>query len=258
MSNLSRHRGSAPIAKLVDVLTRPGRSLRSRARTVYERHWLKMPPRHSNPYATHTPIFMCLSRLLNVSNVLEFGSGLFSTPAWLVSNNGHIKYVESYENDGEWAAEVKEKLAGDSRVNLVTVNGRMGDAAIQVDVDSFQLTIVDDSTRPEERLATIKAVAAQRPSRTVTAIHDFEHPTYRHAANSGFEHTYRFTCVNPNVGVAWNGSRDLLKALRGIEQEIRLSLDSLAIEDVDAWVEFADQNVKAFVEKSNSMQSQAA
>ena len=161
-------------------------------------------PRSLNDYATHIPILIGLARLREVRSVLEFGCGNYSTLTFLNrSAFPHLERLHSIENDDSWAATIQEAAQHDRRWSLQLVEGEISDAVPNLDLEAFDLILIDDSKTCAQRAATIRAVARKQPQHPLIAIHDFEVDEYREAA-SGFKHRHRFRAYNPETGVVGN------------------------------------------------------
>src|SRR6185369_14608287 len=159
-------------------------------------------PRALKDYATHIPILIGLARLRKVRSVLEFGCGHYSTLTFLnASAFPHLERLHSIENDDSWAQTIEEVAGSDLRWRLQLVKGEISESVAELDLESFDLILIDDSKISEQRAATIRAVAAKEPKHPWIVIHDFEFGEYRRAA-SAFPHRYRFRAYNPETGVA--------------------------------------------------------
>src|ERR1051325_6955780 len=160
--------------------------------------------RSSNPYATHIPVLVGLSKLLPFSRVAEFGCGQYSTLTFLNRQVfPHLEKLDSFETDSEWLAKMEEQVGRDSRLDLRHVRGEMSKKAETVEVDSYDLVFIDDSTSSEERAETIRMIASKRARLTVVIVHDFEVKLYQQAAGL-FNNRFRCTVLNPNTGILWN------------------------------------------------------
>jgi hypothetical protein len=161
-------------------------------------------PRSLNDYATHVPILVGLARLRKIRNVLEFGCGHYSTLTFLnASAFPDLERLHSVENDDVWAATMQEAAKDDRRWTLQIVNGEIAESVADLDLESFDLILIDDSKTSGQRAATIRAVSRKQPQRPWIVIHDFEVEEYREAA-SGFKHRHRFRAYNPETGVVAN------------------------------------------------------
>ena len=161
-------------------------------------------PRALNDYATHVPILVGLSRMRKIRRVLEFGCGRYSTLTFLNRSAFlHLERLHSIENDDSWATNIRQVAQHDDRWTLQLVNGEIADAVADLDLESFDLILIDDSKTSAQRAATIRAVARKQPRHPWIVIHDFEVEEYRQAA-SAFKHRQRFRAYNPETGVVAN------------------------------------------------------
>jgi predicted O-methyltransferase YrrM len=178
-------------------------------------------PRAANDYATHIPILIGLARLREIRSVLEFGCGHYSTLTFLNrSAFPQLERLHSIENDGSWVQTIREAAKDDRRWTLQVVDGEIFESVSELDLESFDLILIDDSKTSAQRAATIRAVAAKQPQRPLIAIHDFEVGEYRDAA-SGFKHRHRFRAYNPETGVLANRSLDLRSLNRSLKQNAK-------------------------------------
>jgi len=192
-------------------------------------------PRALKDYATHIPILIGLARLRKVRSVLEFGCGHYSTLTFLnASAFPHLERLHSIENDDSWAQTIEEAAGSDLRWRLQLVKGEISESVAELDLESFDLILIDDSQISEQRAATIRAVAAKEPKHPWIVIHDFEFGEYRRAA-SAFPHRYRFRAYNPETGVV--GIRvDEWKALdRVIKSKAKLLEPDATMQWIDSF-----------------------
>jgi len=195
--------------------------LDSKFQELRDRYLLRLPARAQNPYLTHVPILLAAGHWWQIRRVLEFGCGEFSTKLFLDSRCfPELEQLQSYENDQQWAERVWELVGENPRLNLHLVDGPVANAVRGIDFESFDLILIDDSSSGRERCETIRAVAAAQPKRAIVIIHDFEYLPYRQAASS-FRHRYRFTGMNPNIGMLWNGASVRRRSLRILNRTLR-------------------------------------
>ena len=160
-------------------------------------------PRAVNDYATHIPILIGLGRIREIKSVLEFGCGHYSTLTFLNrSAFPQLKKLESIENDVLWAKAIRQ-ATGDERWTLKLINGEIASSVTDLDLEQFDLILIDDSKTSAQRSATIRAVARKQPQRPWILIHDYEVNEYRMAA-SGFKYRYVFKTYNPETGMVSN------------------------------------------------------
>ena len=161
-------------------------------------------PRARNDYATHVPILIGLARLREIRNVLEFGCGYYSTLTFL--NRAafpHLERLQSVENDASWAETIHEAAKSDERWTLQLVRRAIADSISSLDLEAFDLVLIDDSKTSTQRSATIRAVAGKQPQRPWIVIHDFEIEEYRRAS-AGFKQRHAFKAYNPETGILSN------------------------------------------------------
>ena len=196
-------------------------------------------PRALNDYATHIPVLIGLARLRKIRNVLEFGCGRYSTLTFLNrAGFPHLERLHSIENDESWASKIQKATEHDPRWSLQVVNGEIRESIADLDLEAFDLILIDDSKTSAQRAATIRATARKQPQHAWIVIHDFEVAEYREAA-SGFKHRQCFRAYNPETGVVANCDRiDQWKALnRAIRRKARM-LEPDALEHWSSSLEF--------------------
>ncbi len=187
-------------------------------------------PRAVNDYATHVPVLVGLARLREIRHVLEFGCGHYSTLTFLNrSAFPHLERLHSIENDDAWAQTIQD-AANDARWTLQLVNGEISESVAALDLESFDLILIDDSKTSSQRAATIRAVAAKQPQRALIVIHDFEIDEYRVAA-SAFKQHHRFRAYNPETGVLSNSALDM----RALNRSLKQNAKALEPDDIKAW-----------------------
>ena len=120
------------------------------------------------------------------TNQAASGGGYYSTLTFL---NGsafpHLERLHSIENDDSWAVTIQEAAKDDHRWSLQLVNGEIAESVANLELESFDLILIDDSRTSAQRAATIRAIARKQPQRPWIVIHDFEVKEYRRAA-AGF------------------------------------------------------------------------
>lgn len=191
------------------------------------------PPRALNDYATHIPILIGLARTREIRSVIEFGCGKYSTLTFLnAAAFPHLERLQSVENDDTWAATIEDAANADPRWTLQLVNGEIADTVRDIDLEAFDLILIDDSKTSAQRAATIRAVARKQPQHPVIVIHDFEVEEYRRAA-SAFKHRQRFRGYNPETGVVGNR----VVEWKAIEQIIRSKAKVFEPDALERWAE---------------------
>jgi len=188
-------------------------------------------PRARNDYATHVPILIGLARMREIKSVLEFGCGHYSTLTFL---NGaafpHLARLQSIENDVSWA-ETMQASVNDDRWVLDLVNSEIAGSVRDLDLEAFDLILIDDSKTSAQRASTIRAIAARQPQRPWIVIHDFEVEEYRKAA-MGFKQRHTFKVYNPQTGLVYNKASDVKPLSRLLKEKSK----TLEPDDVDSWI----------------------
>lgn len=181
------------------------------------------------------PVLIGLARIREVRNVLEFGCGQYSTLTFLnLAVFPHLERLESVENDAAWAKTIHETAKNDSRWTLHLVNGEISDSVSTLDLEAFDLILIDDSQTSDQRVCTIREVANRAPHRPWVVIHDFEVDDYRRAA-SGFRQSHRFRAYNPNTGLLWNNTTHARRA-KSIDRIIKANAQTLEPDDIPRWL----------------------
>jgi hypothetical protein len=188
--------------------------------------------RARNDYSTHVPILMALASIREIRSVLELGCGYYSTLTFLNrSAFPHLERLQSIENDTSWAEIIQASAQDDQRWALKLVDGGIADAVTHLDLEAYDLILIDDSKSSAQRAATIRAVAACEPQRPWIVIHDYEVDEYRDAA-SGFKHRYRFKTYNPQTGLVCNQSAEVKRLGRILTENKQLEPD-----DLERWIQ---------------------
>ncbi|MGN6413380.1 hypothetical protein [Flexivirga sp.] len=189
--------------------------------------------RHDDPFATHLPILTAVGVSQRVTSVLELGSGVLSTPAWLDRRLfPHLERLVSYEDDPVWLKEVETAVGSDPRCELRLVD-RVRES-VPSDLSEFDVVFIDDSQTVPERSETIAAVAATRPN-SIVVNHDFEQRNYGKTVRGQYDHVRRVDTFTPQTGVCWNDtssmdSAKLESALALVEQN-----REIPPRDFEAW-----------------------
>ncbi len=197
-------------------------------------------PRALNDYATHVPILIGLARLREIKSVLEFGCGYYSTLTFL--NRAafpDLQGLESVENDTSWAETIHEAAKSDERWTLKLVSRDIADSVSAIDLEAFDLILLDDSKTSAQRCATIRAVARKQPQRPWIVIHDFEIDEYRRAAAS-FKHRHTFKAFNPETGVVSNNPIQLKPLNRTIKAKSR----TLDADQTGRWIRSLSASIR--------------
>ncbi len=187
-----------------------------------------------NDYATHVPVLIGLARMREIRSVLELGCGHYSTLTFLNRVAfPHLERLHSIENDAAWATALREEVKHDDRWTLNLVNGEISENLKALDLESFDLLLIDDSQTSVQRIATIRTVAARQPQHPWIAIHDFEFADYQQAA-SGFRHRFRFRAYNPETGLLWNNANRPVNP-KSLARLLKHNTKTLQPDDIQGW-----------------------
>lgn len=192
-------------------------------------------PRALNDYATHVPILIGLARLREIRSVLEFGCGYYSTLTFLNrSAFPHLERLQSVENDASWAETIHEAAKSDERWILKLVRREIADSVPALDLEAFDLVLIDDSKNSTQRSATIRAVADKHPQRSWIVIHDFEVGEYRRAA-ADFKQRHSFKAFNPETGVLSNRPTQVTQ-WKFLDRTIKARSRTLEADQTAQWI----------------------
>jgi hypothetical protein len=131
-------------------------------------------------WGTHVNLLKVIGA--DAKTVLELGTGRWSTPLFLDrSYYPNLEELVSVENDAEWAETTK---TDDPRHRLMVMPEPIEAFLGIIDLDKFDIVMIDNSSSPERRIDTIKYVSTH-PSRSMVVMHDYDYAPYRDAV-SGF------------------------------------------------------------------------
>ena len=191
--------------------------------------------RHADPVATHVPILIGIASGMNVKRVLELGSGENSTPTFLDrAAFPELEELVTLENDEEWAERMAEPIARDDRATLRLVSS-VSEAVNDMDLERFDVVLLDDSSTLAEREATIRSVATADRQATLTVVHDFEIFEYRYAARA-FRHRVVFDAMTPQTAVCWQDSTVDGGFLKDLRWRITEHVEDIAPSDRSVWI----------------------
>ena len=192
-------------------------------------------PRANNDYSTHVPILIGLASIREIRNVLELGCGQYSTLTFL--NRAafpHLEHLQSVENDAAWAETINAFAKSDKRWLLNCVDGEIAESISALDLEAFDLILIDDSRTAEQRASTISAISRKDPRRAWVVIHDYEVNEYRRAA-SGFRQRQAFKVYNPWTGLVWNSVTASRRA-KSLDRVLKGHGKTLEPDDIEGWI----------------------
>lgn len=186
-------------------------------------------------FASHLPILIGLAGILRVRKVLELGCGTFSTPTLLSRRCfPHLEKLDSLETERTWIEKAAEIVGRDPRWTPTAVGGSMASCIPDLNLENYDLVLVDDSHSYEERARTIRAIAERKPPTGLYLIHDFEAPVYQTASRK-FAYRFTFDALLPNTGANWNQDVINSRHFTELNNKIRSFAQNLKSLDVTAW-----------------------
>jgi hypothetical protein len=225
------------ITDLCSAMINRFRAVYSAAR-VGVRDWiLGCPPRSQNPYATHVPYLVGVVGLTRPRRVLELGSGVFSTLTLVEpSLCPSVELVDSYEDDLEWFESMESRLRNNGRAHLHLVSSPIASTIAAIDLNLYDLVIVDDSRTCAERSRTLRSVFSQWSSLKVSMVHDFEIDEYQHAVSCPLERMI-FTGYQPCTGVLWRKDYIARARLHELKRTVAAYSQHLDVANAAGWRE---------------------
>ncbi len=210
---------------------------------LYERS-ISLSERSNEPYATHVPILVGVAAAFKSESIIEFGSGTFSTLAFLNETAfPFIRRVDSYENDQKWFNQVRKELTRGARVNLHFVEGEMHQAVGAANPTNADLIFIDDSPTAIARVPTVREVARRCGVQPIVILHDNDLWRLR-LASRRFENRISFNTFNPQCCVMWHGHPERMSALRRIRHVIRQYSTNIPLTNIEAWMQAFKKELK--------------
>lgn len=210
-----------------------------RLRRRFVSRWLRYKPNRSAiPFATHIPVLVGLSKIIQPSLILELGCGEYSTPTFLNKETfPSLEKLDSIETDADWRSRILN-MVDDQRLTIVMAEHTVSKALLKPEtpLEQYDLVFVDDSITVEARASTIQTLATFTQIKGVIVIHDFQQPEYQQAA-SNFQRHYNCNALNPSTGIVWNQNNVKKRQLRQINRLIRKNCRKLQPDDIEGWTE---------------------
>ncbi len=190
--------------------------------------------RYSNPYATHLPIIVGLSSMVEIRHVLELGCGEHSTLTFLNRKIfPNLVNLESFENDSKWAQKVVTLCKDDPRLNLRIIERSISDSLDHIDWGLYDLIFIDDSTTAKERASTITKVVENCSKHSYVLIHDYEVEDYQ-IAGRPMQSKFVFNAFNPNTGILRMSDLEKTK-FRKLNDLLKKLAKEIPADDVERW-----------------------
>jgi SAM-dependent methyltransferase len=197
-----------------------------------KRRTLVAPP---EAFASHLPILIGLGQTLPIRRVLELGCGTFSTPTFLDRRFFPLlEELHSLENEAEWIRKAEELTSGDPRWTPSLIEGAVANAVSRLDLEFYDLVMIDDSHTYAERARTIETIAQRKPHGGLYLIHDFESSLYQRASRP-FKSRFTFDALLPKTGANWNHTDVDISMFERLNAKIRPLTKRFNAMDVNAW-----------------------
>ncbi len=138
--------------------------------------------RHVEDYRTHELVLRHYLDVLKMRKaeglqVLELGPGDYSTS--LILEPSFDAHLVSFEDDEEWYDHLRETIKGDGRWLCHRTKDMLHEVST-LDLDDYDLILIDNGTEQPDREPMIRQVLLARP-RGVVVIHDTEVKEYSEA-----------------------------------------------------------------------------
>lgn len=156
---------------------------------------------------SHVPVLLGIDQLSRIDYVLELGSGIHSTTIFLTKFKNLIQ-LDSYENNISYAVTVKNNMPNHSAIwNYSIQPGAIYQQVKNIDLNNYDLCLVDDSTELEDRVKTIQTITSKPNNHCLIVIHDFEHQAYKDAVNKDSNYlVHEVTDITPHTGILFKKS----------------------------------------------------
>lgn len=183
-----------------------------------------MTQRHENAYATHMPILIGLGVTFNITSVLEYGSGQYSTKLFLDQRVfPNLKSLVTVEPFPEWQTKATAAYGPDPRFHMT---------AGAVPLVHYDLVFID--CEPESDKIDLISSYGKGSLNSLFVIHDSEHGPYR-SALSNFSYWRDFDSYNPHTAVATIGM-GIPRFLGHINTVVCTHANYLQPDDVEGWL----------------------
>lgn len=160
-------------------------------------------------YASHLPILTGIGKSFPIRRVLEYGSGVYSTPLFLNRDVfPDLRELVSIEVDACWRDTVQQKVGENPRLILSSTDIPYPSAS------DFDLIFIDSATY-EGKIETIRKVA--QSFKGIVVVHDSDVEAYMREIES-FPWKQNFTKYVPETCVANSVPLDLSKVEKELEE----------------------------------------
>ncbi len=181
-------------------------------------------------HASHIPFLAGIGAAFTIRQVVEFGSGPYSTPLFL--NKSAFRKVEdviSVEPSAEWRDKVRDLCGYEERLTLLEENPKT------LYTELVDLVFIDNG--PEQhKVETIRWMALACTKNVIVVVHDAETPSYR-AEIDKFQTKFISEKYNPGTAICSNDNiRELAVEFLAIEMMVKGNYH-IPVTDVLSWIE---------------------
>lgn len=189
---------------------------------IIDKYLFKIPLRDKSPYRTHLPVLCALEKIYKFKNILELGSGFYSTQIFCDKKLfPNIRKITSYEDNYNWYKLIKNKIKKKKKLNLIYTKNKIENIIRKINLENYDLILVDNSNNAISRIKTIKHIIQKKILKPIIVIHDFEYYPYR-LVSKKISYQYRFKCLTPNTGILQNKKNYFkIKRLKKIDTKLR-------------------------------------
>lgn len=181
-------------------------------------------------HASHIPFLVGLGAYYPIRTVVEFGSGLYSTPLFLnLKAFPKLDCLISSEPDAKWRDKIYEVTGPDKRLDLLSK-----------DPDLLVFAFIDlifiDNGPEQHKIETIRWIAEQSAG-PIVVVHDAETATYRSEIDK-FQTKFVSEKFNPGTAICTNGNLGEAFATNFFSIEMMIKGNShIPVDDVKSWIE---------------------
>lgn len=167
-----------------------------------DKYFLNIPEYSNLPFRTHIPILKELNKKFKFKNILELGSGNYSTRLFLNKKIfSSLENLVTIEDSYIWYKKTKNKFK--NKKLKIVFSKKISETIKNISIRKYDLIFIDNSMISDEREKTIKNLCSRKLSNQIIIIHDYEYYPYRFASKK-IKYKYRFTCLTPNTGILSN------------------------------------------------------
>ncbi len=189
------------------------------------------------PGLTHVPVLLALGRFIPITQVVELGSGDWSTRIFLDRDLfPELTALHVAEDQEYWSQRCQHRYGSDPRLQMQVCPAGVAQSLEHLPLRESSLVLVDDSISLAGRVATIRAIGQLRSGLRVVAIHDFEIKAYAEAAfeaGLGKPHAV-INALGPATALYWCAENPAPTGIAGLDAVLS-ACGSIPVWDVQAW-----------------------